>query len=85
VNAHQDDKKPYAELNIWSCLNCNADNQNGREMLETHGLWQCEALNEGFLTDSMEVEIKVIGVNVMLHIATLTPPDLNTYPRVQAL
>jgi hypothetical protein len=67
VKAHQDDKKPYEELNIWGCLNCDADN-----MAET--LWKLmdsgdvKALKEGFFMDSMEVGIEVNGIKIMSHI-----------------
>jgi hypothetical protein len=67
VKARQDDKKPYEELNIWGCLNCDADNmaEKFKKLMDSGNV---KALKEGFFTDSMEVGIEVNGVMVTLHI-----------------
>jgi hypothetical protein len=67
VKAHQDDKKPYEELNIWGHLNCNADNmaEKFQKLMDSGDV---KALKEGFFMDSMEVGIKVNGVKVMVYI-----------------
>jgi hypothetical protein len=67
VKAHQDDKKPCEELNIWGHLKRNADNmaEKFQKLMDSGDV---KALKEGFFMDSMEVGIKVNGVKVMLYI-----------------
>jgi hypothetical protein len=67
VKAHQDNKKPYEELNIWGHLNCDADNmaEKFQKLMDSGNV---KALKEGFFMDSMEVGIEVNGVKVTSHI-----------------
>jgi hypothetical protein len=74
VNAHQDDKKPYKELDIWGHLNCDADNM-AEKFWKLMDSGNVKALKQGFFMDSMEVGIMVNGV-VMLYMLhqTITLP-----------
>jgi hypothetical protein len=67
VKAHQDDDKPYKELDLWGRMNCNANKmaEKFRKLMDDGDV---KALKEGFFTDSMEVGITVKGVKVTSHI-----------------
>jgi hypothetical protein len=67
VKAHQDDDKPYEELDLWGRMNCDADKkaEKFRKLMDDGDV---KALKEGFFTDSMEVSITVNGVKVTSHI-----------------
>jgi hypothetical protein len=67
VKAHQDDKRPYEELDIWGRMNCDADKlaEKFRKLMEEGTV---KALKEGFFIDSMEVGISLDGVKVTFHI-----------------
>jgi hypothetical protein len=60
VKAHQDDKKPYNDLDIWGQMNCDADGlaEKFRKLMDDGDV---KPLKEGFFTDSMEVGISVDG------------------------
>jgi hypothetical protein len=51
VKAHQDDKKPYEDLNIWSQINCVTDGlaEKFRKLMDDGDV---KPLKEGFFTDS---------------------------------
>jgi hypothetical protein len=67
VKAHQDDKRPYEELDIWGTMNCDANKlaEKFRKLLDKGTV---KALKEGFFIDLMEVGIYVDGVKVTSHI-----------------
>jgi hypothetical protein len=67
VKAHQDDDKPYEELDLWGRMNCDADKmaEKFRKLMDDGDV---KALKEGFFIDSMEVGITVKGVKVTSHI-----------------
>jgi hypothetical protein len=67
VKAHQDDKQPYEELDIWDRMNCDADKlaEKFRKLMNEGTV---KALKEGFFIDLMEVGISVDGVKVTSHI-----------------
>jgi hypothetical protein len=67
VKAHQDDKKPYEDLDKWGRMNCDADKMADkfRKLMDDGDV---KSLKEGFFIDSMEVGITVKGVKVTSHI-----------------
>ncbi len=67
MKAHQDDDKPYEELDLWGRMNCNADKmaEKFRKLMDDGDV---KALKERFFTNSMEVGITVKGVKVTSHI-----------------
>jgi hypothetical protein len=67
VKAHQDDKKPYKDLNILGRMNCDA---NGlvEKFWKLMDDGDVKPLKEGFFTDSMEVGILMDGINVTSHL-----------------
>ncbi len=67
VKAHQDEKKPYEELDLWGQLNCDANKmaEKFRKLMDDGDV---KALKEGFFTDSMDVGIEVDGVKVTSHL-----------------
>jgi hypothetical protein len=67
VKAHQDDKKPYEELDLWGCINCDADKlaEKFQKLLDDGDV---KPLKEGFHINSMEVDILVDGVEVTSHL-----------------
>jgi hypothetical protein len=67
VKAHQDDKKPYKDLDTWGQMNCNADGlaEKFRKLLDDGDV---KPLKEGFFTDLMEVGISVDEVKVTSHL-----------------
>jgi hypothetical protein len=67
VKAHQDDKRPYEELDIWGRMNCDAD-KLAEKFQKLMDKGTVKALKEGFFIDSMEVGISVDGVKVTSHI-----------------
>jgi hypothetical protein len=58
VKAHQDDKKPYEDLDIWGHMNCDVNGlaEKFQKLLDDGDV---KLLKEGFFTDSMEVGISV--------------------------
>jgi hypothetical protein len=67
VKAHQDDDKPYEELDLWGQMNCDA-NKMAKKFRNLMDDGDVKALKEGFFTNSMEVGITVKGVKVISHI-----------------
>jgi hypothetical protein len=67
IKAHQDEKKPYEELDLWGQLNCDANKmaEKFRKLMDDGDV---KALKEGFFTDSMDVGIEVDGVKVTSHL-----------------
>jgi hypothetical protein len=67
VKAHQDDKRPYEDLDLWGQLNCDADKlaKTFQKLMDTGVV---KALKEGFFTDLMEVGIKVNGTRITSHL-----------------
>jgi hypothetical protein len=67
VKAHQDDKRPYKDLDLWGRLNCDADKlaESFRQLMDDRVV---KSLKEGFFTDSMEVGITVNGTRVTSHL-----------------
>jgi hypothetical protein len=67
VKAHQDDKKPYEDLDIWGQMNCDANGlvEKFRKLMDDGDV---KPLKEGFITDSMEVGISVDEVKVTSHL-----------------
>jgi hypothetical protein len=67
VKAHQDDKKPYKDLDIWGRMNCDANGlaEKLRKLMDDGDV---KPLKEGFFTDSMEVGSLVDGVKVPSHL-----------------
>jgi hypothetical protein len=56
VKAHQDDKRPYEELDLWGRMNCDADKmaEKFRNLMDGGTV---KPQKEGFFTDSMRVGI----------------------------
>jgi hypothetical protein len=67
VKAHQDDNKPYEDLNIWGQMNCDEDGLAEKfRKLRDDGY--VKPLKEGFFTNLMEVGILVDEVKVTSHL-----------------
>jgi hypothetical protein len=64
VKAHQDNKRPHEDLDLWGWLKCDADKlaEKFQKLMDDGAV---KALKEGFFTDLMEVGISVDGVKVM--------------------
>jgi hypothetical protein len=58
IKAHQDDKCPYEDLNIWCCMNCDADRiaEKFREWIDNR---EVKPIEEGFPIKQMAVSITV--------------------------
>jgi hypothetical protein len=52
VKAHQDDKRPYKELNLWGRINCDA-NKMAEKFWNLMDDGTVKPQKEGFFTDSM--------------------------------
>ena len=67
VKAHQDDKRPYEELNLWGRMNCDADKM-AEKFWNLMDDGTVKPQKEGFFMDSMEVGISIDGATVTSHI-----------------
>jgi hypothetical protein len=67
VRSHQDDKRPYNELDVWGRLNCDADRiaDKFRQLIDNGTV---KPVKEGFFIPSMEVGITIDGAKVTSHI-----------------
>jgi hypothetical protein len=67
VKAHQDDKRPYRELDVWGRLNCDADGlaEKFRALMD---MGDVKMVKEGFFSNSIGVGIKVGGVRITSHV-----------------
>ena len=67
VKAHQDDKRPYDELDIWGHMNCDADQvaMNFRTRIDNGNI---KPIQEGFFTERMAVCITIDGRKITSHV-----------------
>ena len=63
VKAHQDDKCPYQDLDIWGCMNCDADKIATRFHARMEK-GEVMPIREGYFTSSSKVCLSVQGKRV---------------------
>jgi hypothetical protein len=67
VKAHHNEKIPYADLDLWGQLNCDADKLAER-FWKLMGDGVIKPMKEGFFTDSMDVGISVDSIEGTSHL-----------------
>ena len=67
VKAHQDDKRPYGDLDIWGHMNCDTD----QVVMKFQGRMdngEVKSIEEGFFTEQMVVCITIDGKKITSHV-----------------